>query len=172
MATQDYFEYKFEAQFDGKNCPVVVLEGPLPNRLKGLSLIHGDLNQVDIILGELSRDKSDSIPRQKGLLFGALALYGKCFTEARGRKTTLKPESVFKHAPRELRVRHDWLMRLRHEFVAHGGEAQEEQLKLLLVLKPEGEEKGILSLMGHGASAHNLEAELIRESQETVRYAV
>ena len=95
----------------------------------------------------------------------------KCFTEAKGRKTTLKPESIFKHASTEIKARHNWLMRLRHEFVAHGGEAQEEQIKLLLVLKPEEEEKGVITLIGHGASAHNLEIELIQESQETVRYA-
>ncbi|MEQ5817682.1 hypothetical protein J3362_19365 [Marinobacter sp. NFXS11] len=171
MSDPEYVEYKFEAQFEGKDCPVVVLEGQLPDRLKGLSLIHQDLQQVDAILAELASDNSGSIPLQKGLLFGALALYGKCFTEARGRKTTLKPESIFKKAPAELKARHDWLMRLRHEFVAHGGDAQEEQLKLLLVLKPAEEEKGVITLIGHGASAHSLEIELIQESQETVRYA-
>ncbi|RCW75221.1 hypothetical protein DET61_101216 [Marinobacter nauticus] len=171
MSDQDFFEYRFEARFDDKDCPVVVLEGPLPDRLKGLSLIHQDLNQVDAILGELGACESESVARQKGLLFGALVLYGKCYTEARGRKTRLKPESIFKHAPVKLRVRHDWLMRLRHEFVAHGGEAQEEQLKLLLVLRPEGEEKGIVSLMGHGATAHSLDIKLIEESQEAVRFA-
>ena len=171
MSDQDYFEYKFEAQFEGKDCPVVILEGPLPDRLKGLSLINQDLQQVDAILEELASKEFDSIPLQKGLLFGALVLYGKCFTEAKGRKTTLKPESIFKHASTEIKARHNWLMRLRHEFVAHGGEAQEEQIKLLLVLKPEEEEKGVITLIGHGASAHNLEIELIQESQETVRYA-
>lgn len=172
MKAQDFFEYRFEAQYEGKNCPVVVLEGALAERLKGLSLIREDLKQVDTILEELGSNKSDSVPRQKGLLFGALALYGKCFTTAKGRKTTLKPESIFRGAPNELKDSHRWLIRLRHEFVAHGGDAQEEQLKLLLVLKPIELEKGIVSLVGHGASAHNLDVDLIRKSQATVRYTV
>jgi hypothetical protein len=172
MKSEQYFEYKFEALYDGKNCPVVPLEGPLPERLKGLSLIREDLKQVDAIFDELGSSESLSIPRQKGLLFGALALYGKCFTEARGRKTTLKAESIFKGAPDELRNRHDWLMRLRHEFVAHGGDSQEEQLKLLLILKPEGEERGVVSLVGHGASAHNLDLDIIQKSQDTIRHTV
>ena len=172
MSEHQYYELDFEAKFEGENCPVVVLEGPIPARLKGLSLIGEDLKQVNEILGELVTDETASVSKQKGLLFGALALYGKCFTQAKGRGTQLNAESFFKKAPIEIQERHKWMMRLRHQFVAHGGDAQEEQLKLFLVLSPNESKKKVLNLIGHGASAHNLEEHLIKQCRETVDFAI
>ena len=64
------------------------------------------------------------------------------------------------------------MMRLRHQFVAHGGDAQEEQLKLLLVLSPNESKKKVINLIGHGASVHNLEEHLIKQCRETVDFAI
>lgn len=172
MSEHQYYEVDFEAKYDGENCPVVVLEGPIPTRLKSLSLIREDLKQVNEILDELITEEAASVPKQKGLLFGALALYGKCFTQAKGRGTQLNAGSFFKKAPIELQKRHEWMMRLRNQFVAHGGDTQEEQLKLVLVLNPDESEKKVLNLVGHGASAHNLDEDIIEQCKETVFYAV
>lgn len=172
MSERQYYEMDVEGQYDDKECPVVVLEGPIPGRLKGLSLIREDLKQVNEILDELVAEETTSVSKQKGLLFGALALYGKCFTQAKGRGTQLNADSFFKKAPCELQEHHKWMMRLRHQFVAHGGDAQEEQLKILLVLSPDESEKKVLDLIGHGASAHNLEEHLIKQCRETVDFAI
>ena len=172
MSEQQYYEVDCSVVYDGKDCPIVVLEGHLPGRLKGLSLIKEDLKQVHEILDELVADETASISKQKGLLFGALALYGKCFTQAKGRGTQLNADSFFKKAPRELQERHKWMMRLRHQFVAHGGDTQEEQLKILLVLSPDDSERKALDLIGHGASVHNLEEHLVKQCRTTVDFAI
>jgi len=69
-----------------------------------------------------------------------ISLYGKCFTDASKNKAPkLVPSEIFKEQE-ELKPTHDYLMELRHNFIAHRGEtASEVGIAYLLIPKDEGE---------------------------------
>lgn len=165
MKDRGTYELEFHPRIDGEPCPYVVVEGPLAKRLAGLSLIRQDILAVREILSRLDPQSNDSVGN-RALLFGALALYGKCFTQADGRGVKLDPKAIFDST--DDRSSHDRLMRLRHEYVAHGGNAQEEQLKIVLVLDPDKSERRLRELVGHGAAAHGLDEQAREECLATV----
>jgi hypothetical protein len=52
--------------------------------------------------------------------------------------------------------------------VAHGGNAREEKLKLLLLLDPDINTKSMRDVVGLGLSAHGLDSQAQKECLETV----
>lgn len=121
MKDRGTFEWRVQPELNGRPCPFVLLEGPLARRVAGLSLIREDLRTVRETLEQIESEP-ENWAINKALLRGALALYGKCFTQAKGRGVQLKSKQVFAHE--SLRARHARLMHMRHEFVSHGGEAR------------------------------------------------
>ncbi len=134
MKDRGTYKLEFSPRLDGKPCPYVVVEGPLAKRVAGLSLISRDIRDVQEILSRLDPHQHDSVGN-RALMFGALALYGKCFTQAKDRRITLAAKDIFGTA--EARSSHDRLMHLRHEYVAHGGNTKQEQLQIILLLDPD-----------------------------------
>ncbi|MDP2714030.1 hypothetical protein [Rheinheimera sp.] len=163
MKNRGYRNVEFSPQIDGKLCPYVVLEGPLAKRVTGLSLIWNDIKAVREIISRIVPNPEDSISN-RGLFFGALALYGKCFTQANGRGVKLEAKQIFHSA--EALASHEHLMRLRHELVAHGGNAQEEQLKIVLLLDPNI--KKLRGLEGYGATANGLDEQARDDCLDTI----
>lgn len=169
MKHRGYFEYAVNPTIDGKPCPYVVLEGPMAKRLAGLSLVQQDLLEVQSMLTRID-PMSNDIVGTKAMLFGALVLYGKCFTQADGRGVKLERKKIFSED--EARESHERMMQLRHEFVAHAGKAREEQLIILLLLNPDTRAKSFRGLIGNGVSAHGLDEQARRECLETVSHAL
>lgn len=154
MKDRGTYKLEFDALLDGVPCPYVVVDGPLVKRVAGLSLIRQDIMAVREIFSRMEPNPADSVV-SRTLLFGALALYGKCFTQANGRGVKLEAKAIFDSA--DDRASHDRLMQLRHEYVAHGGDAQEEQLKIVLLLDPDKSKRALRGLVGHGVAAHGLD---------------
>jgi hypothetical protein len=165
MKDRGSFEWTPKPKVDGKLCPYVVLEGPIAKRVVGLSLIREDLYSVREVFSRM-QGNTDDIIGNKALLFGALSLYGKCFTQAKGRGVNLDPKKVFQDSTGK--ESHYRLMEMRHEFVAHGGNAREEKLKLLLLLDPDKNTKSMRDIVGRGLSAHGFDSQAQKECLETV----
>jgi hypothetical protein len=68
----------------------------------------------------------------RGLYVAVLATYGKMFTEAEGRGTTLHRTDCGP-APEHLRL-HEWLMHQRHTFVAHSGLESDEGCQIAIAI--------------------------------------
>lgn len=164
MKKRGSFNLEFSPQFNGTPCPYVVVEGPLAKRVAGLSLIRQDIQAAREIFSRIAPHPTDSVGN-RALLFGALALYGKCFTQANGRGVKLEAKKIF-DSP-EIRESHDRIMQLRNEYAAHGGNAPEEQLKIILLLDPDRNKKRLYGLIGHGVTAHGFDDQARNECMET-----
>lgn len=82
---------------------------------------------LELILGYVGilKEKNDDI-YASALTYAIISLYGKCFTDATGRKyPKLEPKNLFLDNP-DLEVHHKYLMELRHNFIAHRGETEGE----------------------------------------------
>lgn len=169
MRDRGTFDWTVAPKLNGEPCPFVVVEGNLAKRVVGLSLIREDLQAVRESFVRMRRT-TDDLVGSKLLLFGATALYGKCFTQADGRGVTLNPKAVFHRT--ETKESHERLMQMRHNFVAHGGKSREEQLKIVLLLDPDERKKALRGIVGHGLSAHGLDETACDECLETVDEAI
>ncbi|MDN5869195.1 MAG: hypothetical protein L0H73_00505 [Nitrococcus sp.] len=167
MKDRGSYKLEFHPVLDGRPCPYVVVEGPLAKQVAGLALIREDLQAVKAVLARIDPHTEDFVGN-KALLFGAVSLYGKCFTQADGRGVKLDPKHVFANS--DERESHDRLIQLRHEYVSHGGKAREEQLKIILLLDPDDTNKRFRGLVGHGASAHGLDQQARDECLATVSH--
>lgn len=148
----DYRTGKKTATFTykGRRCPVATLSSPTARQLAGYSLIRADLSDARDWL----QSAYDMIPRPerprrvadryhpvddrapfkliKGLWFGALVLYGKCYTKAEGRKIKLDSSNL----PSEFLPTHDKVIGFRHTIVAHAGVTAHETASVKLILRP------------------------------------
>ncbi|WP_064608900.1 hypothetical protein [Photobacterium sp. J15] len=124
-----------------KQAPVVTMSDKISQQYAAYTLIDKDLRSVIFWLEEIERLKPGQIDRVKdpakmnsikGLFVAALTFYGKCFTSCEGRKVKLER----KHVPEELQETHDNVMKLRHNFAAHSGAENFEEVKVSLVLYP------------------------------------
>jgi hypothetical protein len=138
--------------FRGELALRVPLDSHLARQAAGYALIEKDLRNIawciqkiqalqKEALGDIfeplepvimpgSRDDANLL---KLLLISALSLYGKLFTTAGGRRTSLARD----HVDPDLREKHDFLMELRHNFAAHSGEVKHEEAELVLLLDPD-----------------------------------
>lgn len=139
-----------------RECPKVFLSSASSKRYAGYLLIEADLRDAQNWLSEAYKLLLTVTPRSakkppsageerrhlvpaskqfqaiKAFWFGALVLYGKCFTQAGGRGVKLERSNL----PEEFRECHDYVMGLRHTIVAHAGYSSEELAKIVLVLHP------------------------------------
>lgn len=79
---------------------------------------------------------------KSALSYALISLYGKCYTDAaRNKFPKLEPSQLFKDGE-ENYVTHEYLMNLRHQFIAHRGETENEiGISFMLVSKKESLEK-------------------------------
>ncbi len=130
-----------EYLYEGKAAPSVRMTDKISEQYGAYSLIEKDLRSVIFWLNEIEKLKPDRLDRWKnpekmnlikGLFVAALTFYGKCFASCEGRKVKLE-KSIFDE--KELEI-HDNLMKLRHNFAAHSGAENFEEVKVSLALHP------------------------------------
>jgi len=85
------------------------------------------------------KNEEDSILKS-ALTYSSISLYGKCFTDATNKKAPkLEPKQIFT-TKTELLDTHEYLMNLRHNFIAHRGDTEVEvEAAYLLIPKKDGE---------------------------------
>ncbi|MBM6634529.1 hypothetical protein JTF12_09285 [Leclercia adecarboxylata] len=127
----------------GVTLPRIPLTGRFVEQYVALQLLDKDLRNVigwegiiNNIYSNLNEEQHFIQPDvEKNLLLKSLFIskvitYGKCFTEAKGRRFTLQRNNV----PEKYRDLHDSIMNIRHNFAAHKGEYEYDQGGLALTL--------------------------------------
>jgi hypothetical protein len=128
-----------------KLAPRIELHSKLSQQIAAYTLIEKDLRNVLVWLESIEKmQPSDNVNASgvgndretfnliKGLYVGALTIYGKCFTACEGRRLSLQKKFMDK----EYREVHDHIMHMRHNFAAHSGADNFEDVKVVLVLYP------------------------------------
>ena len=136
----------------GITCPSIKLTSAQAKVFSGYSLVRKDL-KFCIKLLKLALDYarkyfpegSQSFVRDefdteadilKSLYISLVVTYGKCFTQAKGRKVKLELSEMFKKEDTVLKELHLELMEQRHQYVAHAGVTLHEKAQAILVLHP------------------------------------
>jgi hypothetical protein len=133
----------------------IELTSPIAKKYSGHSLIAKDLKYLIKMMkhassiaigndesndGEVSiflRDEIDlKADMLKTIYVAAIVTYGKCFSEAHGRRVKLNKAAVFKGADRSILRTHDDIITQRNEYVAHGGHTKYESAKIFMLLHP------------------------------------
>ncbi|EKK4066497.1 hypothetical protein ACN1T9_001318 [Cronobacter sakazakii] len=123
--------------------PRIPLKGRFVEQYVALQLLDKDLRNVigwegiiKNICDNLNQEQHFTHPdleknlMLKSLFISKVITYGKCFTEAKGRRFTLQRSNV----PEQYRDLHDLIMNIRHNFAAHKGEFEYDQCGLALTL--------------------------------------
>ena len=132
--------------FQRKRAPRIQLVDKVSRQLAGYTLIEKDLRNVLAWLEEISR----LVPPEgrsgksvlsgdraifnlvKGLYVASLTFYGKCFTKCEGRGIKLEQRII----DEPFLEAHRGVMHMRHNFAAHSGADNFEEVKIALVLHP------------------------------------
>jgi hypothetical protein len=142
VANTDYY-------WDGLLAPKIEINGHLVDQFSGYSLIKKDLDNA---LKWMQRAKSiaathpswgqdtaynhatdrESFDTVKAYFIASLTFYGKCFTEAAGRRAQVSRDWL----DAEYRELHDYYMKYRHNLAAHSGDEQLELAKTYVLLHP------------------------------------
>lgn len=126
--------------------PRIELNSRLAQQLGAYSLIEKDLRNVMVWLDEIEKlhpttDRAKGVFAGedravfnliKGLYVAALTFYGKCYTQCEGRRVKLEKRGL----DEEFHQVHDEVMHMRHNFAAHSGADNFEEVKIALVFHP------------------------------------
>lgn len=130
-----------EYYYQGEKAPSVRMTDKISRQYAAYTLIEKDLRSVIFWLEEIERLSPDPIDRVKdpakmnmvkGLFVAALTFYGKCFSSCEGRGIKLERGNISE----EFQDAHDHVMKLRHNFAAHSGAENLEEVKVSLALHP------------------------------------
>lgn len=100
--------------------------------------MHEDLVQIKKYLETLQHPVDVTI--KSALTYSIISLYGKCFTDATSTNSPkLEANKLFKSKPR-LQATHEFLINLRHNFIAHRGDTAAER-EVVYLLIPNNKEK-------------------------------
>lgn len=104
---------------------LVAIPGFMSKKFIAFCSMREDLNLVLEYVGILKTSSLD-IRIKSSLTYSIIALYGKCFTDAsKNSCPKIEPDFEFNGKP-DLRETHDFLMELRHQFIAHRGKNEGE----------------------------------------------
>jgi hypothetical protein len=156
-----YADSKINFSYKERTVPTVELRGALAEMVRGFSQIKADLNDARTWLttaeellrsdpgmntsGELTLDTAIS-PTARGLFIGALAFYGKSFTNCPGRRARMEE----KFLDSRFHVAHQSFMTYRNAYAAHSGQEKIERSSLYMLLHPEREKYHSLVLRVEG----------------------
>jgi len=103
---------------------VLAIPGFMSKKFIAYCSMHEDLNLLLEYINELTKENNRIV--KSSLTYAMLALYGKCFTDAsKNSYPKLEPKSLFVDQ-KELKTIHDFMMDLRHQFIAHRGKTDSE----------------------------------------------
>ncbi len=127
---------KAKAQYE-ENYMVIAVPNLFTRKFRGYCAIREDLLLVSEYI-ERILDQEDSVLRS-ALNYSFIALYGKCFTDASQSKA---PKLEAGNIPDEThRATHDYLMELRHKFIAHRGDTANEVDISVMLFPKQGNEQ-------------------------------
>jgi hypothetical protein len=142
--------FVYVMELNGRICPYYIHDTKLAHQYAAYNVIKKDLSCVKDAFMELDNNRGQSPIIRLSLLFSGVILYGKCFTEAKGRKTSLDYKKMLNSIGEQFSITHDMLMDVRNQHVAHAGEGNYEQYPVSLNLNPDMDNKQILGFMING----------------------
>lgn len=118
-------------------CIVIEIYTKISQQLSGYHLIEKDLRDTLLIHKEYLKITTPKIYDKdkiiiKALIRAIVITYGKCFVKADGRNIKLDKKFI----PKEYETVHEYLMRMRHQYIAHAGQGFENS-RNVLILPPE-----------------------------------
>ena len=148
VVDQDRFSAHNDYYYKGTLCHRVTLQSPMANHCTGYRLIRKDLQYCRTWFSKIAdiqtQDPAFNIdPKnvvysqsaeqdymKRALFVAGLTTYGKCFTEAKGRRIKLERPNI----DSRFHQVHDDTLSHRHNYAAHSGEDTLEQSTMFLVL--------------------------------------
>ena len=119
-----YLVKKAVAEYGADN-NIVAIPGFLSKSFIAYCAMREDLMLSLKYIEHLRTIPSDAVIRS-ALYYTLISNYGKCFTDAKKSKSPkLEPLEIFKNSENLLKI-HEFMMGLRHEFIAHRGETDSE----------------------------------------------
>ena len=104
---------------------IYAIPGFLSRNFMAYCAMHQDLEILLQYIEELTTNEHSTILKSS-LTYGIITLYGKCYTDASHYKSAkLEAKDLFKEHPKHLRT-HNELMKMRHHFIAHRGDTENE----------------------------------------------
>lgn len=140
--------------FDGTLCRLARIEEDAARKVAAYQAILNDIYKVQSYLSlacEIARDnfntgrlveKFDFNSKDQvicsSLYHSAVTLYGKCFTQAQGRSVKLEESQIRKRLTDDQVATHEKLLKLRHNWAAHGGLSDHESICGIMAFLPDG----------------------------------
>lgn len=146
----DTRRYVYLVEVGGKVCPYYFHDTKLSHQYAAYNVILKDLGNARGAFMELHMNRGQSPIVRLSLLFAGIVLYGKCYSEAKGRRVSLNNKAVLKSIGQEVSGTHGHLIDLRNQYVAHAGEGDYEQYPVSVNLNPDINNKAILGYMING----------------------
>jgi hypothetical protein len=130
-----------EKEKDKENM-TVILPGFLTKKLGSWMLIREDLLfvkscAVELINAKGKEDAARNATIEASLWYSLIITYGKCFTENQSGRSRLEPNECFLEEHEALKEVHQTIMELRHGFIAHRGDTENEQAIVYLKVPKE-----------------------------------
>ena len=138
----------------GQLCKVAMLDGDPAERVASFQAMLTDIYKMRTYLSlacEIATQKLDSGLQLNtfdsgnkdqvvcsSLYLSAVSLYGKCFTESKGRKAQLNASELKKKLSDKQSNTHDRLAYLRHNWTADGGTSDHESLIPIVAFSQDG----------------------------------
>jgi len=119
---------------------VLAVPGFISKKFIAYCAMKEDLELILQYISEIRNNPASVI--KSALSYSLIALYGKCFTDAsKSNFPKLEPTDLFKEGD-DLYATHNYLMELRHQFIAHRGETENEiGMSYMLVPKKDSLDK-------------------------------
>jgi hypothetical protein len=146
----DTNRYVYLLEHDGKVCPYYFHDTKISHQYAAYNVIKKDLDIAREAFMELNVNHGQSPTIRLSLLFAGIILYGKCYSEARGRRISLNHKTVFNDTNDQLAEIHERVISLRNQYVAHAGEGDYEQYPVTINLYPDANNKAIHGFMING----------------------
>lgn len=141
-----------------------IIPGTLGKKVRTYMSMREDILFCKKAVKELMLLKMGTTPTKQtietALWTSIIVTYGKCFTDAtQASKSKLEPKDCFSTNDEEIKEMHEQIMTLRHTFIAHRGDTENEQAVVYMKIPKNGEaenrtEYKVKSLR---ATGHNLE---------------
>ncbi len=129
-----------------------------------------DLELVIEYIGFLKTSPQNATIKSS-LTFSTIALYGKCFTDAsKNSYPKLEPNSLFENQDDFLKT-HDFLMDLRHQFIAHRGKTESEiGIAFMLLPKKAGDSQSQIRF--NQLKQYSFNIQKLTEFENLIKYII
>lgn len=120
-----------------ENYLVLAIPGFLTKKFVAYCSMKEDIELITKYINLLRKEEDHII--KSSLSYAMISLYGKCFTDAsKNSYPKLEPNDIFKNQLEFQRI-HNYLIDLRHQFIAHRGETESE-IGIAFMIIPKNED--------------------------------